>query len=362
MNRLWVRLSLVIGLVVMVVASFPNFWRMINPPPEPPYRPAPFEGLSTQQATEMRSFIQEREERIWLNLSWTLLAGAAIGLLAGVLFSRGLVAPLRRLEQAARAISSGQLAHRVPLKGSQEIRSVGQAFNQMAQELEHAEELRRNLLADVAHELRHPVHILQGNLQAILDGVYPLEMTEIAGLADETHHLTALVNDLYELAQAEAHQLPLHKQEINLAELVAKTVEAFQPLAAAQEIQLRTDLPADSILVNIDAERMRQVLQNLLHNALQHTPANGQITASLRPTATGAEIRVQDSGSGIKPEHLPHVFDRFYRADPARDRESSGAGLGLAIARAIIEAHGGKIAASSAGKDQGSTFTISLAL
>ena len=227
-----------IGLVVILVAFFPTLWRMINPPPGPPFQPPPFEGLSTQQATEMSVFIQAREERLWINLSWTLLAGAVVGLLVGVLFSRGLVAPLRRLEQAAHAISSGQLTHRVPLKGSQELRSVGQAFNQMAQELEHAEDLRRNLLADVAHELRHPIHIVQGNLQAILDGVYPLEMTEIAGLVDETHHLSALVNDLYELAQAEANQLPMHKQELDLVELVAKTAEAFQPMAASQEIQL----------------------------------------------------------------------------------------------------------------------------
>lgn len=360
MNRLWVRLSLAIGLAVILVALFPHLWRIITPPPEPPFRPAMAEGLSDQQFSELRLMIRERENRIWINLSWALLAGAAIGLLVGVLLSRGLVAPLRRLEQAARAISEGDLAHRVPLQGSQEFRAVGHSFNQMAQELQRAESLRKNLLADVAHELRHPIHIVQGNLQAILDGVYPLEMQEIAGLVDETQQLAALVNDLHELAQTEAHQLPLFKQELDLVELTAKTVEAFQPLAAAQEIQLSLEIPPQAILVAVDADRMRQVLKNLLNNALQHTPAGGSVNVSLQRAGTGVEICIQDSGSGIEPEHLGHVFDRFYRADPSRSRQSGGAGLGLAIARAIIQAHGGEIEAQSEGKGRGSVFVVRL--
>lgn len=360
MNRLWVRISLVIGLVVILVAIFPNLWRMFNRPPDMSFPPPPSDGFSTEQTRLMQRFIQDREERIWLGISWTLLAGAAIGLLAGIMLSRGLVSPLRALEEAAHAISSGKLSHRVPIAGSQELRSLAQAFNQMAQELEHAEILRQNLLADVAHELRHPIHIVQGNLQAILDGVYPLEMSEIANLVDETHHLTALVNDLYELAQAEAHQLPLDKQQLDLVDLITKSVEAFQPIATGQEIQLLTNLPKTPLIIHVDADRLRQVLQNLLHNALQHTPANGQISVSLQKTSTGVEICVQDSGSGIAPEHLPHIFDRFYRADQARARHSGSAGLGLPIARAIIEAHGGTINAFSSDKDHGSTFSIHL--
>ena len=171
MNRLWVRISLVIALVVIFVTLFPIVSRWSGFHREPPPRPT-IEGISTEQVERFR---QEIERRNWLSVLYSILEGAGIGLATGVLFSRWLAAPLRHLEQGARALAERRLDYRVPIQGSQEVRSVATAFNQMAEEMENAETLRRNLLADVTHELRHPVHILQGNLQAILDGVYPLD-------------------------------------------------------------------------------------------------------------------------------------------------------------------------------------------
>jgi signal transduction histidine kinase len=294
-----------------------------------------------------------------------LFGAAAIaglgGVIFGVLMSRSLTAPLNNLAEAARAIGTRKFNRRVEERGSTEIIAVAQAFNEMAASLERAEQLRHNLLADVAHELRTPLSVLQGNLRAILDEVYPLSQEEMARLYEHTRFLSRLVNDLHELAQAEAGQLPLHRQEADLAHLVKLSAETFRPSAEAKGVSLQTELPADLPPLQVDEARLRQVLQNLLVNALRHTPAGGTITLSLEPEPDLVRLVVADTGEGIPAEHLPYVFDRFYRADPARSRDRGGAGLGLAIARAIVEAHGGQISVTSTGMSgEGSTFTIQL--
>jgi signal transduction histidine kinase len=232
----------------------------------------------------------------------------------------------------------------------------------MAHQLEEAEYLRSNLLADVAHELRNPLHVLRGNLQAMLDDVYPLNKREIARLVDQTHHLTALVDDLHELAQAEAHQLPLYMEATDIAALLKETTAIFEPMARAKGVSVRVELLGTMPVLAVDPDRMQQVLSNLLANALRFTPKGGAITVTAEQQAGAFCICVRDTGVGIAVEDLPRVFDRFYQADPARNRETASSGLGLAIAKAIVVEHGGRIAAESAGPGQGSRFTIELPL
>jgi signal transduction histidine kinase len=201
--------------------------------------------------------------------------------------------------------------------------------------------------------------VLQGNLRAILDDVYPLEKGEVARLYDQTRLLNRLVNDLHELAQAEAHQLPLNLQPTDLTQLTAEIAETFAPLAEIEGVTLQADLPSTEVMINGDGVRLRQVLHNLLTNALRHTIAAQAVTISLKSNGQTAMLTIADTGEGIPPEHLPYIFDRFYRADPARSRDRGGTGLGLAIARAIVEAHNGQITVTSEGiAGQGSTFTL----
>ena len=359
MNRLWVWISLVIVGVVLIVTVVPFAYREIShsmgfvPPPPDKLEP----GSSPE---DFRASI---ERRFWIGMSRTILVGALFALAAGILLTRWLVKPIRQLEEGADAISKGQLDYRVPLKGSAEMQSMAASFNHMAGELERQQQLRRDMLADVTHELRHPVHVLLGGQQAILDGVYPLSMEEIDRLLEQTRSLTSLVDDLHELALAESNELSLHKQETNLVDLVYYTTEAFQPLAASRDVSLNSELPAEPVAAYVDASRIRQVLQNLLVNALGYTREGGEVNVSLKKDGAGyALISVRDNGRGIRTEDLDRVFDRFYKSDSSRSRDVPGAGLGLAICKALVENHGGKISVESPGVDSGSTFKFTLPL
>jgi signal transduction histidine kinase len=264
------------------------------------------------------------------------------------------------MADAAHSIGQHDLSRRVEVSGTREIREVARSFNEMADDLQQAETLRQNLLADVAHELRTPITVIQGNLQAILDDVYELDKAEIARLYDQTRQLTHLVDDLRELAQAEARQLPMEMALIDLGELVSEAVAIYEPLAESQDIELKAQIEGDLPAILGDRARLLQCLQNLLNNAFRHTPAGGRINLSLATQADLIQMNITDTGSGIPGEHLPHVFDRFYRADPARTRQTGGSGLGLAVTRAIIANHGGEIAAQSDGEGKGSRFTVKL--
>ena len=289
-----------------------------------------------------------------------LLIGAVLTIGFGMLVSNRLSAPLTRLVDGTQAIARRDLSFRVAERGSTEMQEVSASFNKMAAALEDAETLRGSMLNDIAHELRTPLTVLEGNLQAILDDVYPLEKAEIARLYDQTRHLHRLVDDLRLLAQAEARQLPLQRSSSDLVVLLEEVAELFSPLAGEKSISLDTSLPPSSVLAAVDHMRIAQTLQNLLTNALQHTPAGGVITLSLRAEEETAEITVADSGDGIASEDISYVFERFYRVDKNRTRYTGGVGLGLAIAQAFVEAHDGKIEVASAGVGQGSTFTIRL--
>ena len=289
-----------------------------------------------------------------------LLIGAVLAIVFGMLVSRWLSAPLTHLVDGTQAIARRDLSFRVAEQGSAEMREVSDSFNKMAAALEDAETLRGNMLNDIAHELRTPLTVLEGNLRAILDDVYPLEKAEIARLYDQTRHLHRLVDDLRLLAQADARQLPLQRSSSDLVVLLEEVAELFSPLAGEKSISLDTSLPPSSVFAAVDHMRIAQTLQNLLTNALQHTPAGGVITLSLRATEETVTITVADNGDGIASEDISYVFDRFYRVDKNRTRDTGGVGLGLAIAQALVEAHDGKIDVASAGVGQGSTFTIRL--
>jgi signal transduction histidine kinase len=359
MNRLWVRISLSFTLVVIFTIVLPLAIGIA-------IRFNTGETLFTEgQIEDFRHGFPDREMDapgtiILRNLTQLIVGVTILGIIAGVLSTRGLTAPLSTLASAARAIGARDLTQRVEVRGSQEIKDVAKAFNEMAAELQQAETLRQNLLADVAHELRTPITIIQGNLQAILDDVYELDKTEIAQLYDQTRQLIRLVDDLRLLAQAEANQLPLDMTEVDMAALVNSVTGTYTPMLESVSIELQTRFPENLPTIQGDRDRLTQCLQNLLNNAVRFTPKGGCITLELDEIDMGLGLTVADTGIGITPEHLPHVFDRFYRSDQARTRETGGTGLGLAITRAIIESHGGKISAYSEGSGKGSSFILHL--
>ena len=348
MKRLWVRLSMVfIGLVVLLIIIPISMSALMRPR---------WNAAAEQGTVEVDIALERRRTTGVISLG-VIYGLASIG--AGLALSRSLTRPLDELAEAARAVGAGSLDYRVRPRGSQEFVDVAMAFNKMADELQDALALRRNLVADVAHELRHPLTILQGNLRAMLDDIYPLEKAEVARLYDQTRYLSQVVDDLHELAQAEARQLQLQIGETDLAAIAEAAVVVFEPLALEREITLQRDLPA-GLPVRVDTGRLRQVFHNLLSNALRHTPAGGMVTLSIGNPGGEVFLQVQDTGDGLAPEHLPHVFDRFYKVDRARPRSAGGSGLGLAIAKAIIEAHGGRIEAHSGGKGMGARFVAFL--
>lgn len=289
-----------------------------------------------------------------------LIAGA-LGVALSIALSRTLTAPLANLANAAHRFAAHDWNQRVPVQGAQEIAEVATAFNAMADDLQKQESLRRNMIADIAHELRTPLAVMQGNLRAMLDEVYPLDRAEIATLYDETRLLSRIVDDLRELALADAGQLQLSLQTVNLRDMLESAAANFSIAADAQNVRVEIASGVSLPNVRADADRVAQVLRNLLANALRHIPQGGRITlaAHLQDGASPHEkfvrVSVRDTGEGIAPDEVPHVFERFYRADKSRTRTTGGTGLGLAIAKAWVEAMGGTIGVESVA-GQGSEF------
>ncbi len=293
-------------------------------------------------------------------VSEAIIISIVLGVGLGIWLSRTLTAPLLHLAEAATVIGDRELSYRVKVKGSKEVRELADTFNQMSVNLEQAERLQRQMMADVSHELRTPLTVLEGNLRAALDKVAYLDEQNLADLYSQTHHLIRLVNDLHEISQAETKQLSLTLKETDVAELVHQTVDVFAPLAEEKGLNLKCEVAVGLQPMRVDGSRLRQVLHNLLANAMRHTPSGGEITLTINQDAHATQISVADTGPGIAPEHLAHIFNRFYRTDDLRSRETGGTGLGLAIVKAIIEAHGGKVTAYSKGIGYGTTFTITL--
>lgn len=366
MNQLWVRISLTyVGIVVFLILIPSLIFLTIHAEDiNPAY--APGNGALTEAAADrapariLERFLGLPRVEILAGIMRILFSISLVGILVGVISSRGLAAPLNNLAKAAQAIGSQDLSQRIEVKGSSEVREVALAFNAMAGALEEAETLRSNLLADIAHELRTPLTVIQGNLRAILDDVYQLDKVEVARLYDQTRQLSRLVDDLHDLALLEARQFSLNISRQDLALIIKDIAAIYQPLFEDQGIELVLDLPGSIPAVQADPARLAQCINNLLNNALRHTPQGGEIQVRIEEGPGQVVIIVQDNGAGIDAEHLPHVFDRFYRVDPDRSRKTGGSGLGLAITRALVEAHGGTISAASQGKGQGSLFRLSL--
>jgi two-component system, OmpR family, sensor histidine kinase BaeS len=277
---------------------------------------------------------------------------------AGTFFSsrglRRIAEPLDDLVDAAGRVEAGDYSVRVPERGAGAVRSLARAFNSMSARLEEGDTRRRSFLADVAHELRTPLTVIQGGLEAVIDGVYPPDAEHLAPLVDQARALEHLVEDLRTVALAEAGSLGLTRQSVDPAALVEEAVAAFRGAADASGVALSADIPNDLPSVDLDESRIRQVLANLLGNALRHTPAGGSVTVSVSADRQDLRVEVRDTGSGIDPALLPTVFDRFVKAPG-----SPGSGLGLAIAKDLVKAHGGTITVQSApGTGTAFAFTV----
>lgn len=296
-------------------------------------------------------------------LPFVFLAGFGVGLVGLFMLARLLLrvaAPVGELMEAVGRVEAGDYAARAIERGPAEVRALIRAFNAMAERLQLTETQRRNLLADVTHELRTPLTIIQGNLEGLLDGVYARDDAHLASILEDTRILARLIDDLRTLSLAESGALQLHREPTDFAILTAETVTSFRPQAEAVGVELSVVVAEELPLLDLDPMRMREVLANLMTNALRYTPAGGQVsvTGQVNPAEQRVIISVSDTGSGISPELLPHIFDRFYKSS-----DSQGTGLGLAIARNLVVAHGGEISAQShSGPTPGTTIRFSLPL
>jgi len=270
--------------------------------------------------------------------------------------------PLAEIMAGADAVADGDLSVHISETGAPEFVRMAQSFNHMTRELQRADQQRRNLTADVAHELRTPLQIIQGNLEGVLDGVYRPDEEHIKATLEETRTLARLVDDLQTLSLAEAGQLPLRKERVDVTELLSDVVTSFSSQAEALGVDIRMETHGDpaALFITADPGRLDQVLGNLVHNALQHTSKGGSIILQVEPVQAGVRLQISDTGEGIPAGDLPFIFDRFWRGDRSRGRAGgASSGLGLAICKQLVQAHGGRIdAKSQVGK--GTTFTIEL--
>jgi len=303
------------------------------------------------------------EEQYLVRISRALVVAAvtavAVALILGGVLARTLTRPLRELTAATQAMAKGELEQTVPVRSQDELGQLAESFNQMSSDLSQATRLRRQMTADIAHDLRTPLTVITGYIEALRDGDLQPSSTRFDAMYDEAQHLKRLVQDLRTLSLADAGELSLNCRPVPVPDLLDRVATAYQHQAEQQQVTIEVH-PADVLPdINVDFDRMVQVLGNLVSNALRYTPEGGKIILSAQEQSDAVLLRVQDTGNGIPPDELPHIFNRFYRADKSRQQSEGESGLGLAIARAIVQAHGGSITADSE-VGQGTIFLISL--
>lgn len=309
-----------------------------------------------------RIVLGEIEEAFLANvrrsLLFVILGGCLLAVALGALMAYQITRPLRELRQAAAKIAAGDLESQVRIRGKDEVAELAHSFNEMVKALKRQEEKRRQMLADIAHELRTPLSVLRGHLEALLDGLYPLDSVHLAPIYNETLLLQRLVEDLRVLSLVEAGKLPLEKSRFDASELVREIIGLVEAEAIERGLNLQCSIEGP-LPIYADRQRIGQVIHNILANALNFTPEGGTVAIRARRVNSAVEISVSDTGPGIPPEDLPHIFERFWRKEPSRSRSTGGSGLGLSIAKELVEAHGGTIEVqSTVGK--GSTFTVKI--
>ena len=310
----------------------------------------------------MSQFYQDYQASFNESLIVAVIAATLVALIASFVISRNIVAPVRSMTNASGRIAEGHYDERVTLQGNDELSQLAKSFNQMAEQLEQVESMRRQLIGDVAHELRTPLTAIKGSAEALMDGVLPASDETYLQIHAEAERLSHLVDDLQELSRVESRATQLDIHPADSTALIQTVTKRLQHQFDEKRVTLTSSLPHDPIIVLADGDRVIQVLTNLIGNALQYTPENGTVTVSIERDKNEARISVRDTGFGIPAEHLKHIFDRFYRVDKSRSRAHGGSGIGLTIAKHLVEAHGGKIWAESAGENKGSVFVFTLPL
>lgn len=298
-------------------------------------------------------------QRTTLAISLAALAGIIVAVGMGFFLSRRLIRPIRRLTKASQALAEGNLQQEVPVTSQDELGQLTTTFNTMSSDLYKADQQRKRMTADITHDLSTPLQIISGYIEMLEGGAVTLTSQRIEIIKTEVEHLRRLVGDLTTLTQVEAGGLEIQLAAVPPQALLERIFQAYQPIAARQGVDLQLDITQPTPEIEVDEGRMLQVLKNLVENALRYTPHGGTIQLGNSVEGGQVQLWVQDSGSGIEAEDLPYVFDRFYRADKARNGNSGKMGLGLAICKALVTAQGGTIAAESDGKDQGARMILS---
>jgi signal transduction histidine kinase len=308
--------------------------------------------------------VEDLHENFDAAITEILVVATIVALLAAIIVSiytaRRIVGPIQVMRAASHHIAAGDYHERIPIPGNDELGTLAQAFNQMAEELEQTEQRRLALIGDVAHELRTPLSSIRSTMEGLVDEVLPAEPSTFLSVQREIARLQRLVYDLEELSRAESGQISLDLQSVHVLKPIQAAVNRLKTQYEDKGVALQVDIPDEHLSIWADPGRVTQVLLNLLGNALQYTPSGGRVTVRITRKGQEAVVKVQDTGIGIPIEHLSHIFERFYRVDKSRSRAGGGSGIGLTIARHLVEAHGGRIWAESPGPDKGSTFTFTL--